>query len=293
MTKNSLTHLLAYSLLVALAACSKSDPILPGERTPIFSTPKIENRTVPDKVLNCAEETNTACSTNRPSLFHQFGDEIWKQGGDGKKGTLVYAAYSQYPIDTSKDRSSFGVCCASDAERRNWPTNVDIDYENLFGFSNGEVAKFSKNGKLLWTASVMKENSITGGWHVPQVAPITVVSENGKCGGRRGTFVYAVSMGEALCKLDFATGKKIWCAEVSSERAPAVSYVSNLVFILSPDKHLYAIDSNSGEIYWRVKSKHSSQPEFAYYTKDDLTVRVCRGLEDCEHFNFATGEKRK
>ena len=240
-----------YSLL---GACAKYDPILPGDRTPVFAgeEPTIQNTEIPRDVLVRAigagnsSKLNTQHSTLK---YEQTPDnEIFEIGADGARRRI----FSGFPT-------------AAHVSARRAPLAVGgFIYA---GLSTGEVVKINpKTREVKWAADIYKPSILTGGsGGVLDIVAQPVLDDK---------YVYAGGLGGAFCKLRDSSGEKIWCNWISVS-APFSIY-TGLAFVISTDDGLYAINTNDGGIYWRRDTRCTSAPELVQIG-DDFIIKCTAG----------------
>lgn len=234
---------LATMALLALTACSKRDPILPGVRTAIFDsgTPVVLNATI-DKLPASA---NDAAAQDCP-YRQDATNTIW----DGER-----KIFSGFATNNSVRSAQTPVCSGGFV---------------IAGLTTGEVVKVNpKNRQVSWIADVYRASNMTGGASVLDIiAPIVV----------DGSDVYAGGLGDALCKINFKTGTKKWCAQISV--AEPFVLAGPAVFVHGTDDALYAVRTTDGAIYWRTEISTRGAPQYA-----DGVVKVGR-----TKINAATGD---
>lgn len=228
-----------------LFGCSKRDPILPGERFDIFSDMdvKIMNKPVP-----MLSETAKNIYGNESCDFTQDStNTLWR--GDKK-------IFKGFVIGDSVKSNQKPVC---------------VDNFVYTGFSNGEIIKLNvKNNRVVWTADIYKENTLTGGSSIVDIIARVAVDKD---------FVYAGGLGDAFCKLKSINGNKIWCVNIS---VPVdFILVDDFAFVVGADNNLYAISTSDGSVYWKTKVKKQVAPQY-----DGKYMVVGR-----EKINYIDGQK--
>ncbi len=218
------THILALSAL-ALAACDKHDPILPGVRTPIFSTGNIE-------ILNTDTPTLSSTAYTMPSTDCPYTQDSSNVIWHGQR-----KIFSGFPTSNSVHSSQKPTCA---------------DKYVYAGLTTGEVVKLNPTTKkIIWIADVYRASNLTGGASVLDiVAPIIV----------RDKFVYAGGLGDAFCKLNATSGTPKWCTNISV--ATPFEIVDDTAFVLDGNKNLYAVRLTDGAIYWKQETKKLSAPSY-------------------------------
>ena len=211
--------------LFALCACDKHDPVLPGVRTAIFDTGRVDvlNQDIPKLPDTALTIDNSACRYTQDT-----DNVIW----DGAR--RVFSGFST-PNTVSGTRRP--VCVG--------------DYV-IAGLTTGEVVKINpQNRQIMWIADVYRASNLTGGASmVDIIAP--VVPHQGA--------VYAAGLGNAFCKLSLSTGNKQWCVNIGV--AVPFTLVGDFVFVVGTDSSLYAIKTSDGAVYWRTAVKSQLTPEY-------------------------------
>ena len=218
---------------LAISSCSKHDPILPGVRCDIFDTTdvKVENKEIPTLSENIKDiYGDKNCEYKQDALNNIYLGE-----------TKVYTGFATESVV----KSNQSPICAG-----------NFIYT---GLSTGEVVKISKiTKKVVWIADVYRGNNLTGGAAVVDVVAHVGVDKN---------YVYAGGLGDAFCKLNVNSGKKIWCVNIS---VPVdFIMVDNFAFVVGTDNNLYAINTDNGSVYWKTEVKKQRPPK---YDGQNITV---------------------
>ena len=217
---------------MALSSCSKRDPVLPGVRHDIFDTNDVYvvNRAVP------------ALSGNVKNIY---GDEKceYKQDATNTIWLGDSKIYTGFATDSVVKSNQSPIC----------------DGQYIYtGLSTGEVIKInSKTRKIIWAADVFRGTNLTGGASVVDIVAHV---------GLDGKYVYAGGLGDAFCKLNMNNGNKIWCLNISVPVDFVI--VDNFAFVVGSDSNLYAINTDSGDVYWKTEIKKQKTPRF----QDDIIV---------------------
>ena len=217
---------------VALAACSKHDPILPGVRKSIFETQTVT--TTDEKIATLPDAAFEMPTTDCPYTL-DANNTIWD--GDRK-------IFSGFPTPNSVARDTKPVC------------NGNYVYA---GLTTGELVKINPaSRKIVWIADVYRASNMTGGASVVDiVAPIVI----------RGANVYVGGLGDAFCKINATTGTKKWCVEIGTAEPFVIA--GDVIFVVGADSKLYAIRDNDGAAYWMADIKKQSSPK---YNNGKITV---------------------
>lgn len=210
--------------LVALGACSKHDPILPGTRSAIFATnaPVVLNQTITD-----LPSTTVADDADANCPYTQDASNVIKNG-DRK-------IFSGFPTPNSVHSNMRPVCSGKYV---------------YAGLTTGEVVKVdTKTRNIVWIADVFRPSNMTGGASVVDiVAPIML---------HNGT-VYAGGLGDAFCAINATSGVKKWCTYIGTAHPFVITNVA--AFVVGTDNNLYAVRMRDGAIYWRAAVNAQSAP---------------------------------
>ncbi|MCL2737383.1 MAG: PQQ-like beta-propeller repeat protein, partial [Alphaproteobacteria bacterium] len=216
------------SMLLLLAACSKTDPVLPGTRHPIFHAGGINllDRAVPDSALADIRETGIYDNTYR----QDSNNVVWR--------------------DTERVFSGLPTSARVAGERRPMVAGDHI----IAGLSTGEVVKVNRNTKEPeWVADVFRTSAMTGGSSILDiVAPVVIENDR---------FIYAGGLGNAFCKLDFNTGARIWCADIGVGKPFIVR--AGVSYVVGTNGFLYAIDTRLGDAFWRAEIRRQAEPKIS------------------------------
>lgn len=218
--------------VLGLTACDKHDPILPGTRTAIFDSANIQ---VANKTIDNAPETVVVFNNADCPYTQDASNVIWD--GDRK-------IFSGFPTSNSVKSAQRPVCSGNYV---------------YAGLTTGELVKVApKSRQIAWVADIYRASNLTGGAPmVDIVAPIIPVDDA----------VFVGGLGDAFCKISAQTGAKKWCLDISVPVAFTIA--GDYAFVVGADKHLYAIETGAGEIYWRVAVDEIAAPEYA-----NDTIRV-------------------
>lgn len=210
--------------LVALGACSKHDPILPGTRSAIFATnaPVVLNQSITDLPATAATSDADA---NCP--YTQDASNVIKNG-DRK-------IFSGFPTPNSVRSDMKPICSGKYV---------------YAGLTTGEVIKVdAKTRNIAWIADVFRPSNMTGGASVVDiVAPIMLYN---------GT-VYAGGLGDAFCAINATSGAKKWCTYIGTAHPFIITDAA--AFVVGTDDNLYAVRMRDGAIYWRAAVNAQSAP---------------------------------
>lgn len=210
--------------LVALGACSKHDPILPGTRSAIFATnaPVVLNQSITD-----LPATTVAGDADANCPYTQDASNVIKNG-DRK-------IFSGFPTPNSVHSNMRPVCSGKYV---------------YAGLTTGEVVKVdTKTRNIVWIADVFRPSNMTGGASVVDiVAPIML---------HNGT-IYAGGLGDAFCAINATSGVKKWCTYIGTAHSFVITNAA--AFVVGTDNNLYAVRMRDGAIYWRAAVNTQSAP---------------------------------
>ena len=213
------------SALALLVACDKHDPILPGMRTPVFDTANIvvKNKTISNLPDTPYVHNNTKCAYTQDSQ-----NVIW----DGQR-----KVFSGFATNNSVENHQHPVCSG----------------KYLYaGLTTGEVIKINpKSRQIMWIADVYRPSNLTGGASIVDIVAPIVPYKNS---------VFAGGLGDAFCKINATSGVKTWCNNISTALPFVIA--GEYAFVVSVDNFLYAIDTKSGDIYWRTAVDHQNAPNY-------------------------------
>lgn len=216
--------------LSAINPFNKDDDILPGERKPVF----------PDELQNDTEgqvgsPLSIAAASQRSewvqaggSLTNNSGHVSFRAGGNAGQAWASSAA------------AGLGarVSAVGRPYQRVFSRPV-VSGGRIFVYSpNGRVTALSLNGGAsVWNVSLRPEGEkdvATGGG---------VVADNG--------FVYAATGYGSLGAIDAATGARTWTVELDSPARGAPSAGAGMVFVVTQDNTVIAVNQTDGSEAWR------------------------------------------
>ena len=212
--------------MIALGACDKHDPVLPGTRIAIFNSSKITvlNRDIANLPESAFAIENTECKYTQDS-----SNVIW----DGNR-----RVFSGFATNNSVLSNQQPICSG----------------KYLYaGLTTGEVIKLNpKTRQIIWIADVYSHSNLTGGASMVDIVAPLVVYKNS---------VFAGGLGNAFCKINANSGIKQWCLDIS---VPVPFIIAgDYAFVVSSDNYLYAISVNNGDIYWRTVVDKQVAPTYA------------------------------
>lgn len=210
---------------LAVAACDKHDPILPGVRDDIFNTKTLNVLNAP--VLGAPENIAQIESVDCP--YTQNADNtVW----DGSR-----KIFSGFATGNSVAGARKPVC------------NGKYVYA---GLSTGELVKINpRTREMIWIADIYRRSNMTGGASVLDiVAPIQI----------HGKYIYAGGLGDAFCRVSDSTGTPVWCTDIGVEKPFIIT--DNAAYVLDTEKNLNAVRLSDGAIYWRRAVKKSRTPRY-------------------------------
>lgn len=211
---------------LAISACSKHDPILPGVRSDIFDSNEVivQNKDVPnlsDKTINISGDENCEYRQDASNTIFKGDKKIW----------------SGFATNTAVKSNQSPIC----------------DGRFIYtGLSTGETIKIDTiNKKPIWVADIYRANNLTGGASIVDIVAHVGLNEK---------YVYVGGLGDAFCKLGAQNGNKIWCLNIS---VPVdFIMVDDFIFVVGTDNNLYSINKNSGDVYWKTEIKKQVKPVY-------------------------------
>ncbi len=214
-----------FCCLLLLCSCAEHDPILPGERTPIFET---QNLTIINQTIDGLPESIDMYNYEECPYTQDSSNVI--RDGDRK-------IFSGFPTSNAVESTQKPVC---------------KDGYVYAGLTTGEVIKIApKSKKIMWIADVFRTSNMTGGASIVDiVAPLIV--ENGN--------VYAGGLGDAFCRINSTSGAKKWCTAISTSLPFIIT--DNAIFIVGTDNYLYAVRKSDGAVYWKTEIKEQDAPRY-------------------------------
>ncbi|MBR4891649.1 MAG: PQQ-like beta-propeller repeat protein [Alphaproteobacteria bacterium] len=211
--------------LIALGACDKHDPVLPGVRTAIFNTSdvKVLNQNIADIPESVIVTDNSNCAYTQDN-----SNVIW----DGER-----KVFSGFATNNSVTSNQKPIC----------------DDKYLYaGLTTGEIVKVNpKTRQLMWIADVYSASNMTGGASMVDIVAPLVLYKN---------YVFAGGLGDAFCKINANSGDKQWCLGISVP-VPFV-IAGNYAFVVSADNYLYAISTKNGDVFWRSAVNKQTMPKY-------------------------------
>lgn len=209
---------------MAMAACDKHDPVLPGVRTAVFDTTSVavKNKTITDLPVTEINVNNNDCP------YTQDNANVIRKGD--KK------IFSGFPTKNTVAADKQPLC----------------DGKYIYaGLTTGEVVKINPNNRnIMWIADVFRPNNMTGGAPmVDIVTPIIPIKNAILVGG----------LGDAFCKLNTTSGAKQWCINIGV--AVPFTVTENYTFVAATDNNLYAIDNKDGSAIWKTAIDKQYKPK--------------------------------
>lgn len=162
--------------LIMLGACAEHDPILPGERTPIFNSDAF--KMLDTSVPNLPDEISAPDTAECP--YTQDSTNVIRSGNR--------KIFSGFPTTNAVASNQTPVC-----------SNGYV----YAGLTTGELVKVNPNNrKIMWIADIYRASNMTGGASILDIiAPIVI----------RGNAVYAGGLGDAFCRINATSGAIKWC----------------------------------------------------------------------------------
>ena len=218
--------LLGILSVLALSACDKHDPILPGTRTAIFDTSSVT-------VLGTQIENLPDVAYSMPTIDCPYtrdkSNTIWS---NNRK------IFSGFPTTNSVDAEIAPVCAGKYV---------------YAGLTTGELVKIEpKTRKIMWIADIYRASNLTGGASVLDIVAMPIVRDNS---------VYVGGLGDAFCCVNATSGVKKWCVNISV--AAPFTIVGDAAFVVGADKKLYAVRLTDGAVYWTSPVKEIKKTTYA------------------------------
>lgn len=218
--------------VLVLCACDKHDPILPGARSPIFDTPRInvlntDIQNLPDVAY---KPDGTDCPYTRDA-----SNVVW----DGSR-----KIFSGFATDNAVASDIKPVCAGK---------NIYV------GLTTGELVKIEpKSRKIMWIADIYRASNLTGGASMLDIVAEPIV---------RDKYVYAGGLADAFCKINATSGTRVWCTNISVPTDFTIA--GDTAFVAGADKKLYALRLTDGAIYWTADIEKIATP---IYENKTITV---------------------
>lgn len=218
--------------VLVLCACDKHDPILPGTRSPIFDTSRInilnaDIQKLPDVAY---EPSGTDCPYTRDA-----SNVVW----DGSR-----KVFSGFATDNAVASDIKPVCAGKYI---------------YVGLTTGELVKIEpRTRKIMWIADIYRASNLTGGASMLDIVAEPIVREN---------YVYVGGLGDAFCKINATSGARIWCTNISVPTDFIIA--GDAAFVVGADKKLYAVRLTDGAAYWTVPVEKIATP---IYENKTITV---------------------
>lgn len=204
-------------VVLAMVACAKHDPILPGDRTAIFSAADVHvlNKNIevlPDNAIDSGTYA-TVCDYRQDE-----NNVVW----DGAR-----KVFAGFPTDNSVSGDKKPVCHGKYV---------------YAGLTTGEVVKVNpKTRQIVWMADVYRSSNMMGGASVVDIVAPIVIYDNS---------VFVAGLGDAFCRLDINSGDKKWCVDIGSAHPFVIA--GDFAFVLGVDDDLYAVRLSDGAVYWKT-----------------------------------------
>ena len=224
--------LAGFLYVLALCACDKQDPILPGTRTAIFdsATVNILNTDVPNLPETAYKMPDIECSYTRDS-----SNVVWN--GNRK-------IFSGFATNNAVATDIKPVCAGKYI---------------YVGLTTGELVKIEpRSRKIIWIADIYRASNLTGGASILDIVSEPIIRDN---------YVYAGGLGDAFCKINANSGTTVWCTNISV--AVNFTIAGDVAYIVSADKKLYAVRLTDGAAYWVTDVEKITNP---IYEKETVTV---------------------
>ena len=211
--------------MLALSACDKHDPVLPGTRVAIFGGGDIN---VLNQDISGLPESALAIDNAECKYRQDSSNVIW----DGER-----RVFSGFATNNSVTSNQKPICSG----------------KYLYaGLTTGEVVKINpKTRQIVWIADVYSISNLTGGAPMVDIVAPIVLYKN---------YVIAGGLGDAFCKIDANSGAKQWCIDISVP-VPFI-IVGDYAFVVSADDYLYAVSLANGDVFWRSLVEKQVAPTY-------------------------------
>lgn len=201
--------------LLFVAGCAEHDPILPGERTPVFGSSDVNmlNTTVTNLPDTYVADSAVDCPYRQDA-----SNVIW----DGQR-----KVFSGFPTNNSVQSNQQPICAHGYV---------------YAGLTTGEVVKVAPNSrKIMWIADVFRRSNMTGGAAIVDIVAPLVMHDGA---------LYVGGLGDAFCRINPISGDKKWCVNIGV----AVPFIvmNDVAFVVATDNNLYAVRTSDGGVYWRT-----------------------------------------
>ena len=137
-----------------------------------------------------------------------------------------------------------------------WISQAGLLFENenikimVDPYLSDSVVKINpKNRQIMWIADIYRASNMTGGASMVDIIAPVVPYENS---------VYVAGLGDAFCRVNAASGAKIWCVNIASS-VPFV-IAGKYAFAVATDGNLYAMSLSDGAVFWRNPTKQQVAP---------------------------------
>ncbi len=211
------------ALLLALAACTQSDPPLQGMRIPIRPE---------EKPLS-----ETDARAIRPvALPGPVVNASWSHRNGSAAGRLLNPAFSPSP----QLRWSLNIGMG-DAKRRRILTGPIVDGGLIFTIdAGGQLSAVTTAGQLAWTQSLVPPR------HARDSGPGGGLSASG------GVLYVTTGFGEVRA-MDPRTGNLYWTKTFDGPITGAPTVADGRVFVVSRDDNAFALDAKTGNTLWEAQ----------------------------------------
>ena len=231
---NTIRAVLGLMAILALTACEKKDPILPGERENI--------RTLLTDDLSLADAPQTAAEDLPLALPAPTRNAEWRQSIVSPETRTVHPALSSRP----QLAWSVGIGAGDGRKNRITADPVVADGRVFTLDSEARVSAVSTSGQLLWSRDL-----------VPAGEAGRDASGGGLAYGEGKLFV---SSGFGLMTaLDPETGADLWQQKLRATGSGDPTVKDGLVYLVAGDEVGWALETDTGRIRWRVSATPAIQ----------------------------------
>ena len=214
---------------IALAACAKEDPILPGKREGIR-----------DVIVDPADipAPEVAQNTNRPlALPPVTSNANWTQSISSPATRTAHPALSSAP--SLAWSVSIG---AGDGRKNRITADPVVGNGRVFTLdAEARVTAVSTSGAVLWSTDLVPAND---------------ASKDASGGGLAYAdgVVYVSSGFGLMTALDAASGTEVWQQNLRATGSGAPSVSGDLVYLVAGDEVAWALDRKDGRIQWQLSA---------------------------------------
>ena len=228
MTRNGL--ILGLATVLALTACNKKDPILPGERLGLREVLQTD-------AAQAQTDVKPENSVEPVALPAATANAEWRQA-IGTSATRI-----DHPALGANPQLAWAVNIgAGDGHRVRITADPVVAGGRVFTLdAEARISAVSTNGALLWSSDITPPND---------------ASSNASGGGLAyGADKLFVSSGFGLLSaLDPATGAVIWQQKLGATATGTPAVLGDLVYVVAGDDVAWALETDTGRIRWQLSA---------------------------------------